>query len=72
MNYDEIYSDKNSAGLGFGIGEEEDKIKDAARAMGWTVEETISICLIRCADKDGKEYLVGGDAVGRLPWAISL
>lgn len=72
MNYNEIYSEKNSAGLGFSIGEDEDKIKDAARAMGWTVEETISICLIRCKADDGKEYLVGGDAGGRSPWAISL
>jgi hypothetical protein len=66
----DIYSARNNAGLGFGIGDDSDDIGDAALATGWQVLQRYDASLLLATDSSGNHFLVGGDGVGRGAWVI--
>lgn len=68
----QIYSRLNNAGLGFAIGNENQKLATATRAEGWKIVQQFDISLLLATDSQGHEFLVGGDGRGLNAWAVKI
>lgn len=68
----QIYSTLNNAGVGFAIGNENQKLTAATRAEGWKVLQQFDISLLLATDSQGNKFLVGGDGLGLNAWAVKI
>ena len=67
----DLYSRLNNEGKGFAIGEEDQEVWDAISNAGYYFKANYGIGIYHVT-KDGREYLVGGDGVGRNAWAVQI
>lgn len=68
----DIYSRRNNAGLGFGIGEDGEDIQSATEAAGWKTIQRYDASLLLATDSSGNHFLVGGDGLGNDAWVIKV